>query len=272
MTDHPIWIDTDPGLGLFGVDVDDAIAILALHCAGVPIAGLSTCFGNASLARVHPVARDLGRRLDLRVARGASAPADVDTEAVEALVAHRGVVLALAPLTNVAAALARGARWERLVVLGGTTARGPNLRRLRTTELNLAADLRAAAAVIEAKPDLVPMEPCRRVWFGLSDVARFPPPFRARSLSWLALAPVHSRRLAFCPWDLVAATWLVEPSLFTVAPKAVGLVADRWRKGHVTLSDDGDVPVVLDVDGPRLKARFHHLIAHPRPRSPGVHP
>jgi len=272
VTDHPVWIDTDPGLGLFGVDVDDAIATLALHCAGLRIAGLSTCFGNAALSRVHRVARDLGRRLDLPVARGAKDPTDVGTEAVDALVAHRGVVLALAPLTNVAAALARGARWERLIVLGGTTARGPNVRRLRTTELNLAADLGAAAAVIEAKPDLVPMEPCRRVWFGLSDVVRFPEPFRARSLSWLALAPLHSRRLAFCPWDLVAAMWLVEPSFFTVVKRAVHLVADRWRKGHVTLSHGGDLPVVADVDGPRLRARFHHLLAHPRPRSPGDHP
>lgn len=259
-----IWVDTDPGLGLPGVDVDDAVAIHALHAAGLPLAGLSSCFGNTSLRRTHRVATGLGRRLGLPVARGAAAPGDTDTEAVEALLGHSGIVLAIGPLTNVAAALRRGASWTRLIVLGGTTARGPNLRRLRTTELNLAVDLVAARDVLRTDPDLVPMEPCRRVWLRRQHMASMPPWLARGCRSWLALAPVHSRHRAFCPWDLVAAMWLIQPTLFDVSLHRVELVGDPFRRGHVHLGP-GSARVVTDVDGPALLDAYLALLTGASP-------
>jgi inosine-uridine nucleoside N-ribohydrolase len=242
-----VWVDTDPGLGLPFVDVDDAIAIHALLAAGVPVAGLSTCFGNARLARVHAVAEDLGRRWALPVHRGAAGPLDTSTPAVEALCAHRGVVLAIGPLTNIAAALRRGARWSRLIVLGGTTRWGWNVRPLRTTELNFACDLSAASVVLDAGPDIVPMEPCRKVWLRARDLEVLPTWMARRCRSWLAAAPVHSRRRAFRPWDLVASMWLIQPGLFETRRGRFELIRDPFRAGHVHFRD-GAGTIVQDVD------------------------
>jgi len=254
-TSGSVWIDADPGIGLPWVDVHGALAIHALHAAQIPIAGLSTCFGNASLDRVHPVAQHIGRRLGIDVVKGAGAPADRDTAAVDALVAHTGTVLALAPLTNVAAALERGAQWQRLIVLGGTTARGPNIRRVRTTELNRAEDLRAAATVLQTDPDLVPMEPCRRVWLRKEHLGILPAWLGPGCRSWLRRAPVPCRRRALCHWDLVAAMWLVKPDLFEIERGRAVLVSDPFRRGHVEVVE-GPSAIVRDVAGPELIAAW----------------
>jgi inosine-uridine nucleoside N-ribohydrolase len=128
------WIDTDPTLGSAFSDVDDALAIELVHRRG-RLAGLSSVFGNAPLQTTHRHATELAARFGVPVARGAEGPEDVDVEAVDALAAHEGPVLALGPCTNVAAALRRGARWPSLVVLGGTDRALPNARPLHTTEM-----------------------------------------------------------------------------------------------------------------------------------------
>ena len=125
-----ILIDTDPALGIPLSDIDDALAIWFCVKAGLPVDGLTTVFGNASGEDTFAVGSKLGEALGVPVYRGADHPGMADTPAVRALLEHRGTVLAIGPMTNVAAALVRGARWERLVVLGGTNRWLPNLRPL----------------------------------------------------------------------------------------------------------------------------------------------
>lgn len=254
-----ILIDTDPALGLTLRDIDDALAIGLLVGSGAQVAGLTTCFGNASLEATHGVARELGARWGLAVHRGAAHPDDTDTPAVSALLAHTGTVLALAPLTNVAAALRRGARWSRLVVLGGTDRRLPNARPLHTTELNFALDVDAAHAVLPAATDLVPMEVCRTVWMGRRDLAGLPAWMRARARSWLWSSPLRTGRLAFHPWDLLAAGWLTDPELYRSELRAVALASRPGYRGAIRYGRGAQLRVVTGVDGPALIRRLARI-------------
>lgn len=255
-------IDTDPGLGLPLADVDDALAIVHLVACGVPVAGLTTIYGNAPLAQTHRVACDLGRRFGLPVARGARGPGDEGTEAVERLTAHRGPVLALGPLTNVAAALRRGATWERLVVLGGTERRSPNLWVLHTTELNFALDEAAAADVLPHVDVLCPMEPCRTVRFGRRDLSGAPSWLRRGCRRWLLTSPLRTGRFAFVPWDLLPAVYLTHPELFGVERATASMAArPLWRGSIATSVTGGDRTAVLRrVDGPGLHEAWRRTL------------
>ncbi|MCA9569785.1 MAG: nucleoside hydrolase [Myxococcales bacterium] len=256
-----LLVDTDPALGLPFADIDDALALYALVRAGVPIVGLTTCFGNAPGPAVTRIARQLGSAWGLPVHAGALGPGHGESAAVEALVAHRGDVLALAPLTNIAAALLRGARWRRLVVLGGTTTRLPDLRPLHTTELNFALDRAAARVVLPHVDVLVPMEVCRRVVFTGADLDGLPDWMRERCRQWVRLGPLVTKRPGFHPWDLLAALQLVDPALFTASPARVEPAFSRVRPGRIRLLPGGRTSVVTGVDAEGLRATWRGLLA-----------
>lgn len=223
----PWIIDTDPAIGLRYRDIDDALAIHAMVRAGVGVLGLTTTFGNAPLARVHAVAEGLGRRYDLPVWRGAAGPGDVATPAVDRLVSHTGGVLGIGPCTNIAAALARGARWSELVLLGGTERRAPNVRYLHPTELNFALDVQAAQVALAACTTLFSMEVCRRVVFTAEHLEGLPSEVQAECQGWLRIAPWLTGTAGFHPWDLLPALHIAQPGLFRIEPRAVRL-SRRW--------------------------------------------
>ncbi|MEP6956762.1 MAG: nucleoside hydrolase [Chthoniobacterales bacterium] len=129
-----VWIDTDPAIGSPFREVDDGFAlILALHSPELQIAGISTTYGNASLAVTTRVARDLVQRFASPpplVVSGARSRADLGqptaaTEALRRALEDGGSLtyVALGPLTNLATfqrlhpRLARGI--ERVVFVGG---------------------------------------------------------------------------------------------------------------------------------------------------------
>ena len=250
-------VDTDPALGLRFRDIDDVLAILTLYAHGVPVVGLTTCFGNAPIDQTHPIGLALGRRLGIPVYRGAAHPGDIDTAAVEALCAHTGDVLAIGPCTNIAAALNRGARWRRLVLLGGTIRTPPNIRYLRLTELNFALDPAAANRAFSADipVTLIPMEVCRTVVFTGADLQHLPPDLRAASSSWLSIAPLLTRTKGFHPWDVVAAFVLIDPSMFRCATHSYQVLGGRFDAGHLAPGPHR-VEVVERVDVERLRGQF----------------
>ena len=163
----PIVIDCDPGH-------DDAMAILlALASPEVDLVGVTTVAGNQTLdktTRNALVTLEIGGRSDIPVVAGAEAPLRrelrtaahvhgetgldgpelpehsaraVDVDPDEWLVP--GVVLvATAPLTNVARWLERGIRPERIVWMGGSIGEG-NVT--PAAEFNAFVDPEAAAAV-----------------------------------------------------------------------------------------------------------------------------
>lgn len=89
MIRRKVIIDTDPGLGEPGSDIDDGLAIaLALRAPQLDVLGLTVVNGNVDLATGVHVARNLADRLgvpDLPVLAGANTPLTRDMASVRAL-------------------------------------------------------------------------------------------------------------------------------------------------------------------------------------------
>jgi inosine-uridine nucleoside N-ribohydrolase len=194
----PIVIDCDPGH-------DDAIAILlALASPEVELRGITTVAGNQTLDKTTRNALkvlELAGRTDVPVAAGADRPLrrDLQTaahvhgesgldgpalpppqakplaESAAELLAERlepGVVLvATGPLTNVALLIARGARAERIVLMGGSIGEG-NIT--PAAEFNMWADPEAAKRVFESGADvtMVGLDVTHKALFTLDRVER----------------------------------------------------------------------------------------------------
>lgn len=247
-----LLIDTDPTLGLPFKDVDDALAIWLLLRAAErglcePILGLCSVFGNGTLVQTDRVARELGQRWRLPVHRGAAVAGQLESDAVDVLARHQGAVLAIGPQTNIAGALRRGARWSRLVVLGGTDRKLPNARPIHTTELNFALDEASASVAVACCTTLVPMEVCRKVLFRAEDFSGLPGWMLDCCRGWLRLGPLLTGHRGVVPWDVVAAMYLVYPKLFTVERRSVR-VAPSWGKAGYVGYGEGNTEVLVDVD------------------------
>ena len=268
-----VWIDTDAACGAGRtVDPDDCLALMILlRAPEIDVVGISTVFGNAPLpvtdrttrALVTRVARP-GRRP--KVVRGAPRPVPTgrETAAIETptVVALRNaladgplVIVALGPLTNVAAALAGrpalAARVTRIVAVMGRReghvfhpaegarggilfGHGPIFR-----DFNFAKDVRAADAVLRLPMPitLVPYEAARQVSLTAADLARLEraaPPVRwiaRRSRAWLAYWRRDIGRNGFYPFDLIAAAYVLRPHLLRCSrePARIGLDRKRFR-------------------------------------------
>lgn len=215
------------------------------------------------------VARELGERLGIPVFRGADHAGEVDNAAVGALAAHRGEVLAIGPLTNVAAALERGASWSRLLVLGGTDRWLPNVRGVHTTELNFALDEAAVTTVLSLAPragvpvTVFPMEACRQVLFSAAEFALLPAWLHERCRGWVRLGPLLTGRRAVHPWDVLPAMYLVQPELFATARRRMRRHSAPGRRGYISWSPgplSGEVTAVTGVDAARFLAAWRELV------------
>lgn len=252
-----VWIDTDAACGQGRWhDPDDCLALLALlGRSGVQVVGVSTVFGNAALATTHAVTRALIEQVAVTggpaipVFRGCehalpsclpSQPAHVALRT--ALQEGPLTVLALGPLTNIAAALGAGAppsahavhlvavmgrrpghrfhptegRSERAVLFG----HGPVFR-----DLNFVLDPAATAVILSARIPLtlIPYEAARSLVVTEQDLERIADRdaagawVAARSRDWLDRWQQAIGLNGFYPFDLAAAMVLVLPEHFDCA-------------------------------------------------------
>jgi purine nucleosidase len=154
-----LWIDTD-----VGTNVDDAVALLAAvaHPA-VSLVGVSTVGSDPERRSAVAVGLLAAARVDLAsvtVVAGAAGPAGDTSEVVEAVAASGAeALLAIGPLTNVAAMTAAGARPPELTIMGGALRPVQHRGELRAVEHNFGSDPEAAAEVL-AVPGavLVPLD------------------------------------------------------------------------------------------------------------------
>ncbi|RJP31652.1 MAG: nucleoside hydrolase [Actinobacteria bacterium] len=281
-------IDTDPNIHVRGRDIDDALAILfCIASPEVEVEGITVNFGNVKAPVGYGAARDILRAAgaDVPVMQGAASSADLGggNEAVDFLV--RSVkenpgeisLLALAPLTNVASAcmldegFASGLR--ELVVMGGTL----DFWIFKYLgEFNLHQDARAAATVLSQPiaKTLITMDVCAQAVFARehldrlraagSEVSRLCADFVA---PWLKLnRVVFWRKKGFFPWDVVAASYLVDPTLFEDSPHTFQVVEEGLRRGRLRdvkraggfQGTNGKRPVnmPLELDGERFMDLF----------------
>lgn len=144
LAQHPptrVWVDTDPSLGMFGRDADDALALVQLWgTPGVEVVGISASYGNARLQDTRRITRELldrwpgaeggkGPGRSVHVTDGAVAAgrpcAEGVAACVRALESGPLAYLALAPLTHLAGVLAErpdlSERIGQVVFVGGRT-------------------------------------------------------------------------------------------------------------------------------------------------------
>ncbi len=297
-----VWIDTDAACGAGPrTDPDDCFAILWLLAQGVRIEGISTSFGNAEGAVVAARTQELADRLRAAgfavppVLEGHTGPVSAsdlpEPAGVQGLRAAltQGplTVLALGPLTNIAAALEGrpdlSANVQRVVAVMGHEAghlfhpsegngrgimgHGPIFR-----DLNVSVDQEAAQRVmaLDVALTLIPYDAGRGMVIGAADLQDFAQrgPAQAwlvdQAQGWLAFWQKDVGLEGFSPFDWVAAAWLVAPELFDCA-RVRAEVRLEWafwvwpRRGLVVdAADAGDV-----LYCPRTSTRLHDLLLAP---------
>ena len=287
MGGEPVIVDCDPATGYALRDVDDGLALLYLLAFPLEfeLLGVTTVYGNASLKRTSRKAREILRvagREDLPVLSGASSPRLLGSPTPasdflnECASRYPGelVVLAIAPLTNVATAGITDpdfyAKLRRLVVMGGALGQGFGIPLVPPFEFNFLRDRRAADLVLAAPCEkvLITAELCRTVVFTTRELdslwatgSRVTTYLAYRIEPWLRLnraAPFLPWKGGFVPWDLVAAVYLRRPDFFSHAesrgmkirggrPPAGVIVPDPSRDGFpCTLPQSVAPEAVLD--------------------------
>ena len=283
-----VWIDADAACGTGKRrDPDDCLALLSLASARhVDIAGISTVFGNAPVADADQVMRALVQQIgtyagrpvsvSLPVFKGCGAAAPKCLEAGGSLDAQAGLrealqrgrldVVALGPLTNLAALLtgepALASRIGRVIVVMGRRpghrfhpsenratgamlfGHGPIFR-----DLNAVLDPQAVAVVLASGVPvvLVPYTAARQVLMTgshLDRVALTHPAGRwvaERSRAWLEFWRSEAGLDGFYPFDLMAAAYVRDPSRFECARVTVWVGDDAllpWFGGGPALLVD----------------------------------
>jgi inosine-uridine nucleoside N-ribohydrolase len=305
-----VWVDTDAACGAGRMtDPDDCLALLALLKAqGLEVVGVSTVFGNGPLEVTDRTTRGLISRLAAEgfpvppVHRGRATAAGADEDGAtpaeqairDALADGPMVIVALGPLTNIAAALRRhpdlAPRIQRIVAVmgqrrshvfhpveGGTAAmlfgHGPVFQ-----DFNFVKDPMAAAELISLglPMTLIPYEAASEVALTGADLdamgraggaARWA---AERSRGWLAFWRADIRQPGFFPFDLVAAAYLLHPELFRCAEVSPSIEPHswfwRWRLGASGLfveqsPEDGEHgPLQRIVYCPSPRAGLHDAI------------
>jgi pyrimidine-specific ribonucleoside hydrolase len=191
-----VWIDTDISIGSPIREVDDAFAlVLAFHSPEIRIAGLSTTYGNASLAQTTRAAHDLVKRFgqsagltvdDVFAGAGSAFDLSRQSEASDALASRlkqqKLTYVALGPLTNLATFLRLhpelANRIERVIFVGGAEpdasfAFGPS-RSLHIHDANVFKDPAATAVVLRSNLSLmlIPITTGSRLLIDKADLAQ----------------------------------------------------------------------------------------------------
>jgi pyrimidine-specific ribonucleoside hydrolase len=237
----PVWIDTDPAVGVKDRDVDDGFALVqAFNSPEIAVRGVSIVFGNAPLAQAWPIGRRIVQRFGppgLIAHRGAASADDRGTETpasralAAALRAEPLVVLVLGPATNVATVLLNhpdlAPRIVRIVAVAG---RRPGQRFTTGTkneaghrDFNFELDPKAFQVLLDAHVPLTltPFEISSRVWITADDLSQLSRgPAAVRSMAgaarkWLDLWQRTFGVDGFNPFDTLAVARVVSPAFVT---------------------------------------------------------
>ena len=239
-----LWIDTD-----VGDDPDDAIALLC--AAGHPeidLVGVSTVDGD------HDRRVSLARALVEAPVHAGDDPGFPDAFRAAA----PDAVLAIGPLTNIAALL-RGGLIPPLTLMGGALAPVQHWGLTMTTEHNFGRDPAAAAAVLEAAdPLVVPLDVTVSTCLDRDTLGRLvaaAPVLRKPTEGFFDLQRrfgVPAAERSVCLHDPLALVAMVEPAIVRVETKTVrverdGRVVDDPRGTPCRFVAEADVPRAIEL-------------------------
>jgi purine nucleosidase len=295
-----VWIDTDAACGAGPrTDPDDCFAILWLLARDVEVVGISTSFGNAPGPVVVERTAALVERMRATgiavppVLEGYGGPEgspDLPAGVLglrEALADGPLTVLALGPLTNVAAALERrpelAANVQRVVAVMGHEAghlfhpsegngrglmgHGPIFR-----DLNVSVDVEAARRLMEMglPVTLIPYDAGRGVVIDAGDLERFGRQgpaqgwLSAQAGGWLEFWQEDVGLAGFSPFDWVAAGYLVAPGMFDCAEVTAGVRLEFalwiWPRNGLVVEEGSGTGMLYC---PRTAPGLHDLLLTP---------
>jgi inosine-uridine nucleoside N-ribohydrolase len=255
-------VEADNALGSAHGDVDDGFALAALLGASERELVVVSTFGNTNEAAADRNNRALAALSGRTVThlRGCAHAGEDHAEAVDFLcrAGAGAVLLALGPLTTLAAALRRqlGLALARVVVVGGDLTSRGRWPPLWPHEFNLCKDRAAASAVFASRLPLtiVPLDVGRRLLLPPAFLARLQGDVGAhlrvhadrrlqRNRRWLGLDALRS-------YDVLAAAT-------QFAPEALRCEVRRVRLHHRGFLEQGkgrDADVVVDFDADAVLA------------------
>ena len=266
MTGKRVLIDADPATGIKFRDVDDGLAFLLLLASPqIHIEGITINFGNVKAPVGFAVAKKVldvvGR--EIPVYMGAQSKNDLEkpNQAVDFLLEtvrknpQEISLLALAPCTNVATAMLMDSSFalnlRELVVMGGSIKFRPFSY---FGEFNFHLDGQAASVVMSAPipKTLITMDVCAQAVFRQEHLERIQGHDSrvARYLAeviphWLNLnRKVFFRKKGFFPWDVVAAAFIIDTSLFDENIYTLKIQPGGMRAGRIqNLKETGSFPI-----------------------------
>ncbi|MBN1536700.1 MAG: nucleoside hydrolase [Anaerolineales bacterium] len=227
-----IILDCDNTLGLPFKEIDDGLALLyLLGRPDIEILGVTTVFGNGSMAQSYTQTRQLLRiygRQDIPVYKGAEKAGEISSEAahflVETCAAHPGEIslVATGPITNLFSAVKLDpqffANLQQVICMGGY------LEPLRigwrnVAELNFSADAQASWMMLNSPCALTVMSAqlCLQASFGWRDLRLtrfFDREMRRTIRNWLVAFGLFCGVDRFYLWDLLPVIFVSNPELF----------------------------------------------------------
>jgi len=294
----PVVVDLD-----IGDDIDDSFALALLFASPeFELRGISTAWGDTALrARlVKRLLRELGRD-EVPVAEGlvttsqtaftqarwasgphrpgttdaAPAPSVASGSSVDFLLAQAArqpgqiTLLALGPLTNVAAAIRRDPqgfrRFKQVVLMGGSVREGYSKSdylpaRPPDAEYNIVADTAAAQTVFESGVPIV-MMPLDSTAVRLDDQKRAALFAHGSALTDALTLMYQQWTNAYQPWasatptlfDVVPVVWLLEPSTCPLTPLRIVVDAQGYTR---EVPGAPNARVCLKVDRPAVLDRL----------------
>ena len=269
----PVWIDTDPAVGVADRDVDDGFALLqAFHSPEIVVRGVSVVFGNAPLAQAWPIGLRIVGRFGppgVRAYRGAAKASElgVETAATRALAASLRreplVVLVLGPATNVATVLKNHPELrDRMVRVVAVAGRRPGQRFTTGTtnpkghrDFNFEEDPEAFRVLLASGVPLTlaPFEISSKVWLRSPELDAIAADgaitgwIVAPARRWLDLWTRTFGVDGFNPFDTLAVARLTSPSQLTceTLPARVDVLPDDVTEARVQGTTVAQKPYLL---------------------------
>lgn len=253
-----LLIDSDNAMGSGMGDVDDGLAVAALLRSGVPVAGLASVGGNTSEAKADRNNRALGKLCGFA---GPYLRADrIDRFPIEDPVR----IVALGPLTNVAALLGR--RISEVILVGSNTSSPGRFPPWWPHEFNLTHDRPAARAVFNSSIPLtiVPLDVAREMRVGKRELKELRGELGEylcrQSARWLRRSRLLRWSSTFPVYDLPAALYAIDPSLVEVEETTARVHRNLW----IEFGKGGrPVRLVRGFDARALWRTFTDLVSEP---------